>query len=172
MKKIYIPQLLNSPNQQEKIEINDIVANFPSLTPVRGVMLIRHGGSFLEVILKVETIITLICDRCLQQYNHRLSIDSSEIIWLDNREDEWNLESSEREIQLEDLSETLPPEGHFDSLAWLFEQLSLALPLRQLCDLNCQNVPQYRETPEATLDRRWAGLEMLKNQLSDNVKFD
>jgi uncharacterized protein len=166
MKKIYIPQLLKEQNRQEKIEINDIIPDFTSLTPVKGVIIIRHGGSFLEVTLNVETIITLSCDRCLQQYNHRLSINTSEIIWLENRE--LDLESSDREIELEDLSETLPPEGYFETSAWLFEQLSLALPLRNLCDRNCQATPAYQELGKSVIDRRWESLNTLKQKLSDD----
>jgi uncharacterized protein len=169
MKKIYIPQLLKEQNRQEKLEINDIIPDFTSLTPVRGAMVVRHGGSFLEVTLQAETIITLSCDRCLQQYNHKLSIDTSEIIWLENRERELDLESSDREIELEDLAETLPPEGHFESSAWLFEQLSLALPLRNLCDRNCQATPVYQELGKLGVDRRWESLNSLKQQLSDDI---
>ena len=46
-------------------------------------MSIRHGGTFLEILAQAETIVTLTCDRCLQNYNYRLSIDTSEIIWLE-----------------------------------------------------------------------------------------
>ncbi len=166
MKKIYIPQLLKEQNRQEKIEINDIIPDFTSLTPVKGIILVRHGGSFLEVTLKAETIITLSCDRCLQQYNHRLSIDTSEIIWLENRE--LDLESRDREIEVEDLSETLPPEGYFETSAWLFEQLSLSLPLRNLCDRDCQATPAYQELDKSVIDRRWESLNTLKQKLSDD----
>jgi uncharacterized protein len=169
MKRIYIPQLLKEIDRQIKIEINDIVPNFISLTPVKGIMLVRHGGNFLEVTLTVETIVTLSCDRCLQQYNHRLSIDTTEIIWLDDREVEWDLIGSDSEIELEDLSETLPPEGHFEPSEWLFEQLSLALPLRNLCDRKCQATPTYQKSGKTDLDKRWAGLNSLKAQLSDNL---
>jgi uncharacterized protein len=168
MKRIYIPQLLKEIDRQIKIEINDIVPNFISLTPVKGAMLVRHGGNFLEVVLKVETIVTLSCDRCLQQYNHRLSINTTEIIWLDDREVEWDLIGSDSEIELEDLLETLPPEGHFEPSEWLFEQLSLALPLRNLCDRNCQVTPAYQQSGRADIDKRWAGLNKFKTQLSDS----
>jgi uncharacterized protein len=171
MKKIYIPQLLKEIDRQKQIEINDIVPNFISLTPVKGIILVRHGGNFLEVKLAVETIVTLGCDRCLQQYNHRLSIDTSEIIWLDDRQEEWDLTGNDLELEVEDLSETLPPEGHFDTAEWLFEQLSLALPLRNLCDRQCQATPNYRESDresnQTSPDKRWAALNSWKQQLAD-----
>ena len=162
MEAIYIPQLLKAPQKTEDIQLQEFVAGLKTLTPIRGRMVVTHGGSYLEVATTAETIVTLTCDRCLQQYNHRLSIDTSELIWLDQT-DEQDI-PLEREVKWEDLSETLDPKGYFQPNEWLYEQISLAMPMRQLCSQDCQKPAVAVEQP--TTDSRWQTLAALKNQLS------
>lgn len=165
MEAIYIPQLLRTPDQTDVISVEEFVPGFPSLTPIRGELRVRHGGNFLEASLTAETILSLTCDRCLQQYNERLSLDTSELIWLEKEEDSPETYPQEREITWEDLSETLSPEGYFSPDTWLYEQLSLALPLRRLCGKDCQP-PATPAIGDAATDNRWTALERFKQQLS------
>jgi uncharacterized protein len=63
--------------------------------------------------------------------------------------------------------ESLNPEADFDWEHWLFEQLSLQLPLKRLCDANCIGIMPPEVIPEAAkvvLDPRWAALEALTKQ--------
>ena len=168
MEAIYIPHLLKAPNRRAEIIVLDKISSLDSLTPVKGKIAVRHGGNFLEVISQAETIVTLACDRCLQQYNHRLEIDTSELIWLESEIENIEDIPTEREVSLEDLSETLPPNGHFDPEAWMFEQLSLALPLRKVCGENCPGAAQTADSKKNGLDSRWSSLAALKDQLSDS----
>ncbi|MDJ0730560.1 MAG: YceD family protein [Crocosphaera sp.] len=166
MQAIYIPHLLNAPNRTQTLVFDDFIPQLETLTPFRGKMRIRHGGTFLEVGVQGETIMTLTCDRCLQQYNRRLSLDTSEIIWLDKDAELQQNYPQEREVAWEDLSETLSPDGHFDPQSWLYEQLSLAVPLRQLCGKDCQPPTAKTDENEPIIDSRWASLEALKQKLS------
>lgn len=164
MEAIYIPQLLKAPDRTVEILLEDFIPGLPTLTPVRGRMVVRHGGTFLEIAVQAETIVTLTCDRCLKQYNYKLEVDTAELIWLEEnaRQEDGKLE---REVPLEDLSETLPPDGYFQSETWLYEQLCLALPLRQLCDQNCEQPLSTTMATEPLLDSRWASLAVLKEHL-------
>lgn len=166
MQAIYIPHLLQAPNKTQTILLDDFIPGLETLTPVRGKMRVRHGGTFLEVGLSVETIVTLTCDRCLQQYNHRLVLNTSELIWLDKDAEIPQNYPAEREVNWEDLSETLSPEGHFDTSGWLYEQLSLGMPLRQLCGKDCQQPSVKQEETHELIDSRWSSLADLKQQLS------
>jgi uncharacterized protein len=165
MEAIYIPQLLKAPERKESLDIQEFLPGLETLTPVRGNMVISHRGNFLEIYAQAETIVTLTCDRCLKQYNHRLSLDTSEIIWLDKNADQDRSIPLEREVSLEDLSETLSPYGYFEPDTWLYEQLSLLMPLRQLCSKDCQSPAVTLSQNEPQLDSRWASLEALKKQL-------
>jgi len=168
MEAIYIPHLLKAPKRTAEIIVDDAIAQLNTLTPVKGKITVRHGGNFLSVASVAETIVTLTCDRCLQHYNHRLEIDTSELIWLESELENVKDLPTEREVSLEDLSETLPPNGHFDPQMWLFEQLSLALPLRKVCGENCPGAAQTASKDENTIDHRWSSLAALKEQLNDN----
>lgn len=171
METIYIPQLRKAPGQKEEIKFQEPISGFNTLTSVKGVMSIRHGGTFLEVLAQAETIVTLTCDRCLQNYNNRLSIDTSEIIWLEESKETPERFLSEKEVSLEDLSETLPPNGYFQPSAWLYEQLCLALPMSQVCGQDCQGADQPQEVTEPVIDSRWSSLASLKEQLSNNYEL-
>jgi uncharacterized protein len=168
MEAIYIPHLLRAYRRRAEIIVHDKIANLETLTPVKGKIAVRHGGNFLEVVSQAETIITLTCDRCLQHYNHRLVIDTSELIWLESELENSADIPTEREVSLEDLSETLPPNGHFEPETWLFEQLSLALPLRKVCGNDCPGAEATPSNNENNIDSRWSRLAALKEQLNDN----
>lgn len=165
MDPIYIPQLTTAPERTEEIQFEESISELETLTPVRGILVVKHQGNYLEVSAKAETIITLTCNRCLKQYNHRLTVDTSELIWLDETADQPDQGPIERETSLEDLVETLSPNGYFQSREWLYEQLCLALPPRQLCDGNCPGLDSDKSLSPASspaIDRRWSSLEDLK----------
>ncbi|MBD1807075.1 DUF177 domain-containing protein [Microcoleus sp. FACHB-SPT15] len=165
MEAVHIPWLLKLPEQTNEIQVNELIAGLETLTPVRGRLKVRHQGNYLEVSAQAETIITLTCHRCLQQYNHRLKLDASELVWLDESANQPDAGPLERETALDDLVETLPPQGYFQPDTWLYEQLCLAIPPRQLCDQQCPGI-QVTDTESASpTDRRWEALEALKRQL-------
>lgn len=166
MEPIHIPRLTRAPEQTETFQFSELIPGLDTLTPVQGALRVSHRGTFLEVSAKAETIVTLTCDRCLQQYNHRLSIHPSELIWLDETAESTTPILLDQDIDSDDLVETLSPQGYFDPTTWLYEQLCLELPQRQLCDAQCQGIDIPR-AKESTTDRRWAGLESLRNQLFD-----
>jgi uncharacterized protein len=166
MDAIFIPQLTKAPERTEEIQVKDFLPGLDTLTPVRGVILVQHQGNYLEVAGQAEAIITCTCNRCLQQYNQRLVVDTKEVIWLDDTANQSQDLPLEREVAVEDLLESLPPDGYFYPSEWLYEQMCLAMPQRQLCDRNCPGIPSSSaDTAQTPVDKRWASLEALKKQL-------
>ena len=172
MEDIHIPHLLKLQQQPQVIAIDQSLPDLETLTPIRGRMVIHHQGTFLEVNAQVETIITLSCDRCLQQYNQRLRVDQTEIIILDPKAAQLQEFPLEQEVLWEELVETLSPQGYFSPDTWIYEQLCLSLPSKQLCNLDCAGIlvdepvteNLHEESP--AIDHRWEALELLKKQLS------
>ncbi|NJN75437.1 MAG: DUF177 domain-containing protein [Synechococcaceae cyanobacterium RL_1_2] len=163
MERIFIPHLLRHEYHQRQWEIEENISNLVTLTPVKGSVVVRHGGTFLEVLSQVHTIVNLTCDRCLKKYNHRLAIDTNEIIVL--TDDQGDPEFEEH-LTSDDLVESLSLNGHFDMEQWLFEQLSLALPLQMSCGDDCEGTAITSSAdPDGLVDSRWASLAALKNQL-------
>ena len=163
MEPIYIPKLVKYPDQSLTLEVRSRIRGLGTLTEVTGGMQVTHQGNYLEVAATVETIVTLTCDRCLQQYNHRLKIDDAEMIWFDEIADRPDM-PEEREVAMEELVEVLHPHGYFNPDEWLYEQLCLALPHRRLCDRQCPGIQLGHDSAdyEPQVDRRWAGLAGLK----------
>ncbi len=164
MEAIHIPWLLKRREHTEVIQVNECIEGLETLTPVRGRLQVTHQGNYLEVSAQVETITTLTCHRCLQQYNHRLIVDASELVWLDESAEQPDDGPLERETPLEELVETLPPQGYFQPDTWLYEQLCLAIPPRQLCDQDCPGIPIDNNGGASSTDHRWGALENLKRQ--------
>ncbi len=170
METIYIPHLLTKTERKEVIDFEEILPDLETLTPVRGRLQVTHQGNYLEVKAKAETIVTLTCHRCLKQYNHRLKLQSSEIIWLEEKETQTDSSSGEFEVDLEDLVENLSPGGYFSPSDWVYQQMCLELPHKQLCDTQCPGIDlnddsEETESSEAASDSRWASLAALKRQL-------
>lgn len=166
MEKLYLPQLEKAVDATAIIEVQEFIKELETLTPVQGVVKVIHQGSFLEVKAQAHAIVTLTCDRTLNQFNHRLSVNVSELIWL--AEPITTKFSKEQEINIEDLVESLPPNGYFDVETWLYEQLCLAIPFQKIAP----DAPSLEEIlgttapPVPTVDKRWAALANL--QISDH----
>ncbi|MEM6353790.1 MAG: YceD family protein [Cyanobacteria bacterium P01_D01_bin.14] len=165
LQPIYIPHLEKAPHKTRTIVLDDHLKALETLTPVKGQLVVEHRGNFLEVTADANAIMTLTCHRCLQNYNRRVEVDASEFIWLQDTES--GSLALEREVSMDELIETLPPQGHFDPAAWLYEQFCLAMPQRQICDPACPGIAP--KPAEATLtDARWGALSALKQQLPDD----
>ncbi|MDB9375995.1 YceD family protein [Nodularia sphaerocarpa] len=166
MDAIFIPQLTKAPERTEEIQVQEFLPGLESLTPVRGRLRVQHQGNYLEVSSQAETIITCTCNRCLQQYNQRLTLNTKEVIWLDEAAAQIEDLPLEREVVMEDLVETLSPKGYFYPSEWLYEQMCLAIPQRQLCNLDCPGIlSDDADSSNKPGDSRWASLEALKKQL-------
>lgn len=165
MEAIFIPRLTKAPERTETIEFKVFLKDLATLTPVQGWLKVTHQGNYLEVSAQAETIITLTCHRCLQQFNYKLAIAPSELIWL-NETPETDVLPFDQDLTLDDLVENLSPNGYFEPDTWLYEQLSLEIPQRQLCDQNCAGIEIADEIKNPGIDQRWASLQSLKNQLN------
>ena len=164
MEKIYIPHLKKAHNHCQVIIIDDVLPDLETLTPIRGEIKVTHQGNYLQVDGKAETIITLTCDRCLKQFNHKLKLKTSEMIWLDDQGDGNDSLGLEREVPGDDLIETLHPQGHFEPDSWLYEQLCLSIPNKKICGDDCQGI-KIQEQSSNVIDQRWAVLASLKEQI-------
>jgi len=165
---IHIPHLLNLTDHTCRVDVEAHLPELETLTPVRGEVTVVHCGNYLDVGGHGETIVTLTCDRCLEHYNYRLQVTPRELIWLQPLEELVDTLPAEREVNTDDLVETLPPSGYFDPLVWLYEQFCLALPPQQFCSSNCRGIQTSSELQiDQPVDSRWAVLSQLKRQLDE-----
>lgn len=138
--------------------VDQPITGLDSLTPVRGHLSALHHGTALEVMAEVDTIVTLCCARCLQQFNHGLQAHVRELIEFRGGP---NTGADGLMAPLEgDLDDRLDPSGSFDPERWLFEQLSLQLPLVNRCGGECPG-PASWGSAAPTSDPRWEALKAL-----------
>lgn len=168
MESIYIPQLIQFPDHSYSFPFKEYFPRLHTLTPVKGELCIQHKGTYLEVSTQAEAIVTLNCCRCLNNYNHRLDVEATELIWLEKASQINESPLLEQEVAVEDLVETLSPTDHFQPKDWLYQQLCLAIPQRQLCDGACPGIEVAAEQAAERGDRRWAALANLKQQMSSS----
>ena len=138
-----------------------------ALTPVKGQLHVQHQGTLLQVQGEAETLVNLCCDRCLQPFNHPLTMRCEEVLGLgdtlaadpeDWEHDGLSLEANGMEGAL---SETLDPHGQFDPERWVFEQLSLQWPLVSRCGSDCPG-PERWSSQSGSTDPRWAALGQIE----------
>ena len=153
-------------------DVNQPISGLDSLTPVRGHLTARHHSGVLEVDGEVETIVTLRCDRCLNHFNQALRAEAHELLELAGASADHTaasglphpsrpLDPTELTPAGDDLDDRLDPEGVFDPERWLFEQLSLRLPLVNRCGADCPG-PATWSSDGSDGDPRWAALRYLK----------
>jgi uncharacterized protein len=164
---VHIPRLTKLPEGRETVEFKELFDDLKTLTPVNAHVQVTHRGNYIEVIGKAQGIVTLTCDRCLAQFNHRLTVDTTEFIWFNEGGGLTELSELpiDQDLDLESMVETVPEDGDFDVSNWVYEQLSLEMPYKQLCDADCDGIEIKTENQQPEGDRRWAGLEALKGQL-------
>ncbi len=158
MQKIYIPSIAKAVNRTQIIDFKEEIPDLATLTPPQGQITIQHCGNYLSIKAQAWSIVTLTCDRTLRQFNHRLVVDTTELIWL----------SDDPDSVEDDLSETLPPNGYFDPVTWLYEQFCLAMPFPQIApDAPARVDMELSHDEKATpIDSRWSNLINLRSQLA------
>lgn len=140
-------------------QVDQPIGEFESLTPVRGHLHVIHQGTALEVSGVAEAIVTLSCARCLQDYNHALRAEVKELVEF--RSPSPTAATLDAPLG-EDLDDRLDPWGSFDPERWLFEQLSLQLPLVNRCGEDCPGPACWGSAP-TTVDPRWTALAVLRH---------
>lgn len=148
-------------------QVDQHLQELESLTPVRGTLSALHRGNVLELDGQAATIVTLCCDRCLQHFNHPLSFQTRELLWLGELARQAGLDPDNAtdpgvlDLEVDELCESLDPNGSFEPEHWLFEQLSLQLPLVNRCGDDCPGPPSTAAGSEP-VDPRWAALHHLR----------
>ena len=59
MEPLYIPHLAARRDRTLDIIVNESIPEFETLTPVRGKIVVKHSGTYLDIWAQTETIVTL-----------------------------------------------------------------------------------------------------------------
>lgn len=156
LEPIAIPRLARLPGRTTHLVFETHLPEVATLVPVQGEMILTHEGSYLRVQGRAKSIVTLVCGRCLEHFNQRLEVDTTELIGLDAAAANPNTRPAEQELSPDQLVEVLSPDGTFDPQQWLHDHVCLAWPLVVRCSPNCPGIPAAIEGELP--DPRWAAL--------------
>ena len=134
------------------------ISDLETTTPVHGSLTLQVEGPLLRVEGRAETTVTLRCDRCLRTFAHRLQAAACERLALGTGEADL---AEALDFDAEGISEQLDPAGSFDPQQWIYEQLSLQMPLVNRCGSGCPG-PERWGSDAPDLDPRWAALKRLQ----------
>ena len=150
---------------------NCFIDGIKSISGIKGELKAQIEGNYLYIQGDFTTQIKLRCDRCLNNFNRELKVKEHESILIKD-------ESSEDIFKNfldknDDLLEKIRPGESFDPQRWIFEQLSLQLPVVNICGDKCPGLPTQRSDKssnesnsaiinEETTDPRWAPLKNLR----------
>ena len=162
---------LSSPR---KLTLNGYLKEFETLTPIQGFIIAEHKGEILSIESKIKTILTLECDRCLSLFNVNIDLTKHEIILIENTTID-HLKDKNIIGRADELLERINPNESFDPQKWIFDQLSLEVPLVKVCKKTCKvqnslgdvkkNVLLGNQSPlECYIDPRWNALKKLLEQ--------
>tara|TARA_B100000700_G_C14736173_1_gene710776 strand:+ start:44 stop:577 length:534 start_codon:yes stop_codon:yes gene_type:complete len=145
----------------------------PSISPIEGTIKVEIIESLLNVKGEIEAKIKLNCDRCMDEYIEILKCKTSEKIMVNK--DLEDLDSLNSSHSYNDLVDFIDPEGEFDPNNWVFEQLSLQIPILKICGKDCRGPlirkekGDFNQNPnqsnlQTKLDPRWSPLKKLLKQ--------
>ena len=151
-------QELTSLEQGLHWQVNQMVDGLESIEPVVGQLHASLQGPVIAVSGEARTAVTLCCDRCLRPFAHALAFKAEERIGLGGSADDI---AEALEFDAEGMAEQLDPQGSFDPERWIYEQLTLQLPVVNRCGSSCPG-PLSWGHGETITDPRWAGLKRLQ----------
>ncbi len=159
--------------------INNFIEGIESPKPVKGSIRasIKEENLFIEGTF--QAMITLQCDHCLESFQEKINYQDTEVILIQKQADRnSSLKYSSFSDCSQELLERIDPSERFKPEEWIFQQISLLLPLINKCSDNCPGpakgssfkksdnknlCPNYSES----LDPRWAALKTF--QANENM---
>lgn len=177
LRPIALPQLLQRGGELE-LTVHQRLSELEHAEPVQGWIRLRHDGSTLVVEGEASTTLGCRCDRCLSSFQLPLRARAHERLALDPGGSQagdggppealilsgWLEGDGSLDLRAsigEEPEERLDPQGVFDPEHWLFEQLSLRLPLVNRCGAECPGPATWSSDPGSG-DPRWAALGRLR----------
>ena len=157
LQPIAIQDLLADP-QPQRLTFEQAIAGLETIAPVRGWPEMVVEGPLLRLEAEASASVELRCDRCLKTFVHGLRARVSERIGLGTSAEDL---SDALDYDADGISEQIDPQGQFDPQQWIYEQLTLQVPLVNRCGPQCPG-PDSWGSGDPPLDPRWAALSRLK----------
>ena len=132
MHKVLIEDIEFEPNKTLHYTFDDFIEELNC--NLKAELDLRSLGNFIEISGHAEGKIILTCDRCLNEYEHKLDIDIEETYAKKSLQDEYG---QEVELKRGQFITDLDGEKEIDIYDLLYQSVILALPNKKVCGINC-----------------------------------
>ena len=132
MTKILIEDIEKEPNKTLFYEFNEFMEEFDA--EIYADLELKSLGQFVEVSGSAQGKLKLICDRCLEEFDYDLDIEIEETFAKQALQDEY---SQEFELQRGQFVTDLNGADEIDIYDLLYQSVTLALPNKKVCGINC-----------------------------------
>lgn len=133
MCKIEIAEIERTPDKTLLYEFDDEIKELNNCR-VKADLEFKSVGGYIEVSGHAEGVITLECDRCLNEFEYNFDFDIEETFAKHSLYDEY---SQEVEIQSGQFITDLNGEKEIDVCDLLYQSVILNLPNKKVCGINC-----------------------------------
>lgn len=130
--KILIEDIEREPDKTLHYEFEEFMNEFGA--EIYADLDFKSVGGFIEVSGTAQGKLKLVCDRCLNEFEYDLDIDIEETYAKRALQDEY---SQEFELQRGQFIIDLNGEKEIDVYDLLYQSVTLALPNKKVCGINC-----------------------------------
>ena len=132
MTKILIEDIEKEPNKTLFYEFDEFMEEFGA--DIYADLELKSLGQFIEISGTAQGNLKLTCDRCLQEYDYELDIEIEETFAKQSLQDEY---SQEFELTRGQFITDLNGADEIDIYDLLYQSVTLALPNKKVCGINC-----------------------------------
>lgn len=134
MNIVKIEDIENAPNKTLNLNFETFLENIDSKEPISADLLIESLGDFIKVSGKVDGIVTLECDLCLEKFEYELNFEIDELFAKDALMEDY---STEVELKEGQFVTDLKGASGIDILDLLYQSVILDFPNKLVCGINC-----------------------------------
>ncbi|MBR1754540.1 DUF177 domain-containing protein [bacterium] len=133
-KIINIDDIENNQDKEIQIRFEDFIDGIESKNPIKADLSFKSLGEFIKVTGKITGYATLVCDLCLEPFEHAIDIDVDEMF----AKNEYISESKQEiEIKEDGFVTDLNGEKEINVEDLLYQYVILDFPNKKVCDINC-----------------------------------
>ena len=162
MHKILIEDIEFEPNKTINYEFDEFMEEFGS--KISANLEFKSLGEFIKVTGNAQGKLKLTCDRCLNEFDCELNIKINEMFAKRALQDEY---TQEFELLNGQFIEDLNGEKEIDVYDLLYQSVTLALPNKKVCGINCNESMFTSDEEMTTHDDRMDIFKTIKIERRD-----
>jgi len=155
MEKILsLEDLENAENKTLYCTFDEKIEGIDCVTPIHADLSAKSLGDFVQITGHVTGRVTLVCDLCLDKFEHELDFDIDELFSKHSLFGEYEESGQEFEIKDGQFVTDLNGQKEINIYDLLYQSVILSFPNKKVCGINCKGKGFFTENniPDPRLD--------------------